>query len=77
MTGGAAAQHAMIAQEFRRMASEIGSFLESKASGKKKAMPAPKKPAAKKAGAAAPKKKKAAAAAPKKKKVAAARAGFW
>ena len=75
MTGGAAVQHALIAQEFRRMASEIGSFLDSKAK-KGKSMAAPKKPAPKKK--AAPKKKTAASAsaAPKKKK-AAAYSGFW
>lgn len=89
MTGGAAAQHAMIAQEFRRMAAEIGSFLEKKSKG----VPAPKKPEAKKPTKAAAAKKPAAkkvaaekdakkpkkakaAAAPKKKK-AESYAGFW
>ncbi len=65
MFGGAAqaAQHALVAQEFRRMAAEIGSFLGTK--GKGRSMPPPKKPAAKKKAAAkkpAAKKKKAAAA---------------
>jgi hypothetical protein len=81
MTGGAAAQHALIAQEFRRMAAEIGSFLDVKARRGKSA-PAAKKPAAKKksktaASSAAPKKKKAAASAAPKKKKAAAYSGFW
>ena len=84
--GGAAQQHALIAQEFRRMAAEIGSFLDKKA----KNVPAPKKPAdgkkkktaadpkktpAKKAAADPKKKKKKVAADPKKKKD--AFAGFW
>ena len=60
--GEEAAQHAMIAQEFRRMANEIGAFLAKRdAAPAKKPPAAPKKPAKKPA--AAPKKP---AAAPKK-----------
>jgi len=68
LSGGSMAQkHAMVAEEFRRMAAEIGSFLKARKPVPKKKPAAPKN----KKSAAAPKKKKSAAA-PKKKKSAAA-----
>jgi hypothetical protein len=64
LSGGSMAQkHAMVAEEFRRMAAEIGSFLKAR-----KPVPKKKPAAPKKKPAAAPKKKKSAAA-PKKKKM--------